>query len=77
MVAADRLFGLTPAYLGMLQRQLARFFTWRDLARHGLVEAMVGRRIEAVVALNTEADRWRVALTTDDGSSVTVELRTR
>ena len=46
MVKADRLFGLTPAYLGMLQRQLARFFTWRNLARHELVEAMVGRRIE-------------------------------
>lgn len=77
MVEADRLFGLTPAYLGMLQRQLARFFTWRDLARHELVEAMVGRRIEAAVPLNTKADRWRVALTADDGSSVTVELRTQ
>ena len=75
MVQADRLFGLTPAYLGMLQRQLARFFTWRDLARHELVEAMVGRRIEAAVPLNAKADRWRVALTTDDGSSMTVELR--
>ena len=75
MVEADRLFGLTPAYLGMLQRQLARFFTWRDLARHELVEAMIGRRIEAAAPLNTKADRWRVALTADDGSSVTVELR--
>lgn len=77
LVVADRLFGLTPSYLGMLQRQLARFFTWRDLARHDLVEAMVGRRIEAAVPLNTKAGRWRVALTTDDGSSVTVELRTQ
>ena len=76
MVRADRLCGLTPAYLGMLQRQLARFFTWRDLARHELVEAMIGRRIEAAVPLNARADRWRVALTADDGSSVTVELRT-
>lgn len=77
LVAADRLFGLTPSYLGMLQRQLARFFTWRDLARHELLEAMVGRRIEAAVPLNMKADRWRVALTADDGSSVTVELRTQ
>jgi len=76
LVAADRLCGLTPSYVGMLQRQLARFFTWRDLARHELLEAMVGRRIEAVVPLNTKADRWRVALTGDDGSSVNVELRT-
>lgn len=42
MVAADRLCGLTPAYLGMLQRQLAAFFTWRDLARHELLESMSG-----------------------------------
>lgn len=77
MVEADRLFGLTPVYLGMLQRQLARFFTWRDLARHELIEAMVGRRIEAAVPLKTKADRWRVALTSDDGSSVTVEIRTQ
>jgi hypothetical protein len=60
----------------MLQRQLARFFTWRDLARHELVEAMIGRRVEAAVPLNSRADRWRVALTTDDGSSLTVELHT-
>ena len=77
MVQADRLCGLTPAYLGMLQRQLARFFTWRDLARHELVEAMVGRRIVDAIPLNSRGDRWRVALTTDDGSSATVELRTR
>jgi hypothetical protein len=77
LVATDRLCGLTPSYVGMLQRQLTHFFTWRDLARHELVEAMVGRRIEAAVPLNTKADRWRVALTADDGSSLTVELRTQ
>lgn len=77
MVAADRLCGLTPAYLGMLQRQLARFFTWRDIARHELFESMVGRRIEAVVPVNSRAGRWRVALTGDDGSSVTIEVRTK
>jgi len=77
MVAADRLCGLTPAYLGMLQRQLARFFTWRDIARHELLESMVGRRVEAVVPLDSGADRWRVALTGDDGSSVTIEGRTK
>ena len=77
MVQADRLCGLTPNYLGMLQRQLARFFTWRNLARHDLVEAMVGRRIVDAIPLNTRGDRWRVALTTDDGASATVELRTQ
>lgn len=77
MVEADRLCGLTPGYLGVLQRQLARFFTWRDLARHELVEAIVGRRIDAVVPLNPKAGRWRLALTADDGSSVTVEVRTQ
>jgi hypothetical protein len=76
-VRADRLCGLTPTYLGMLQRQLARFFTWRDLARHELVEAMVGRRIADAIPLNSKGDRWRVALTADDGSSVTVEVRTQ
>ena len=75
-VQADRLCGLTPAYVGMLQRQLARFFTWRDLARHELVEAMVGRRIVDAIPLNSKGDRLRVALTADDGSSVTVEIRT-
>ena len=75
MVQADRLCGLAPAYLGMLQRQLARFFTWRDLARHELVEALVGRRIVEAIPLNTGGDRLRVALTADDGSSVTVEMR--
>ncbi len=77
MVRADRLFGLTPAYLGILQRQLARFLTWRDLARHEVLEAMAGRRIEAVVALNPKSGRWRLALTADDGSSVTIEVRTQ
>jgi hypothetical protein len=77
MVQADRLCGLAPAYLGMLQRQLARFFTWRDLARHELVEAMVGRRIVDAIPLNAKGDRLRVVLTADDGSSVTVEMRTR
>lgn len=77
MVQADRLFGLAPAYLGMLQRQLARFFTWRDLARHELVEALVGRRIVDVIPLNATGDRLRVALLADDASSVTVELRAR
>jgi len=77
MVIADRLCGLTAAYVGMLQRQLARFFTWRDLARHELVEEMTGRRIEAVVPLNPKAGRWRLALTADDGSSITVEVRTQ
>lgn len=75
MVQADRLCGLAPDYLGMLQRQLARFFTWRDLARHELVEAMVGRRVVDAIPLNTKGDRLRVALTADDGSSVTVEMR--
>lgn len=75
MVQADRLCGLAPDYVGMLQRQLARFFTWRDLARHELVEALVGRRIVEAIPLNTRGDRLRVALTADDGSSVTVEMR--
>ena len=77
MVQADRLCGLSPAYVGMLQRQLARFFTWRDLARHELIESMVGRRIVDAIPLNTKGERWRVALTTDDGTSTTIELRLR
>jgi len=77
MVQADRLCGLAPAYLGVLQRQLARFFTWRDLARHELVEALIGRRIVEAIPLNSKGDRLRVALTADDGSSVTVEIRAR
>ena len=76
-IAVDRLCGLTPGYIGALQRQLARFFTWRDIARHELLEEMVGRRVEAVVPLNSKANRWHVALTGDDGSSMTVELRTK
>ena len=75
IVQADRLCGLAPDYLGMLQRQLVRFFTWRDLARHELVEAMVGRRVVDAIPLNTKGDRLRVALMADDGSSVTVEIR--
>lgn len=75
MVQADRLCGLTPEYLVMLQRQLARFFTWRDLTRHELVEAMVGRRVVGAIPLNAKGDRLRVALTADDGSSLTVEMR--
>jgi hypothetical protein len=77
MVRADRLFSLAPDYLGMLQRQLARFFTWRDLARHQLVEALVGRRVVDAIPLNARGDRLRVALTADDGSSVTVEVRAK
>jgi hypothetical protein len=77
MVEADRLFGLTPDYVGMLQRQLARFFTWRDLARHELVEALVGRRVVDAIPLSSRGDRLRVALIADDGSSLTVELRAR
>lgn len=77
MVRADRLFGLAPDYLGVLQRQLARFFTWRDLARHELVAALVGRRVVDAIPLNARGDRLRVALTADDGSSLTVEIRAR
>ncbi len=77
MVIADRLCGLMPGYLVTLQRQLARFFTWRDPARHELVESLVGRRIVGVLPLNATGDRLRVALTTDDGSSLTVELRAK
>jgi hypothetical protein len=77
MVGADRVFGLASGYLGVLQRQLARFFTWRDLARHELVEALVGRRVVDAIPLNARGDQLRVALTTDDGSSVTVEVRAK
>ena len=77
MVRADRLMGLSPDYLGVLQRQLARFFTWREVARHELVEAMVGRRIVSALPANPKGDRVAVALTADDGSSVTVELIAR
>jgi hypothetical protein len=77
MVAADRLFGLTPGYLAVLQRQLTRFFTWRELARHELVESLVGRRIVGALPLETKSGRLQVALTTDDGSSLTIEVRSR
>ncbi len=77
MVRADRLCGLSPAYLGVLQRQLARFYTWRDLARHEVLEGMVGRRIADAIPLGPKGDRWRVALIADDGTSATVELRVR
>ena len=77
MVRADRLMGLSPDYLGVLQRQLARFFTWREVARHELVEAMVGRRIVSALPVNPKGDRVAVALTADDGSSITVELIAR
>lgn len=75
MVLADRLCGLSHEYVGMMQRQLARFFTWRDLARHELVEALIGRRIVDAIPLNAKGDRLRVALTAENGSSVTVEIR--
>ncbi len=77
MVVADRLCGLTPGYVAVLQKQLARFFTWRDLARHELVESLVGRRVVGAVPLNARGDRLRVALTADDGSSLTVEMKAR
>lgn len=74
MVQADRVMGLSAEYLGVLQRQLARFFTWREIARHELVEAMVGRRIVSALPANAKGNRVSVALTADDGSSITVEL---
>jgi hypothetical protein len=77
MVRADRLMGLSPDYLGVLQRQLVRFFVWRDVARHEQVEAMVGRRIVSAIPANPKGDRLAVALTADDGSSITVELLAR
>jgi hypothetical protein len=63
--------------VAVLQKQLARFFTWRDLARHELVESLVGRRVVGAVPLNARGDRLRVALTADDGSSLTVEMKAR
>ena len=77
MVETDRLMSLAPEYLGVLQRQLARFFTWRDLARHELVEGLVGKRVVDAIPLNARGDRLRVALTADDGSSLTVEMRAK
>jgi hypothetical protein len=77
MVRADRLMGLSPEYLGVLQRQLVRFFVWREVARHEQVEAMVGRRIVSALPANAKADRLAVALTADDGSSITIEVVAR
>jgi hypothetical protein len=61
----------------VLQRQLVRFFVWRDVARHEQVEAMVGRRIVSAIPASPKGDRLAVALTADDGSSITVELLAR
>ena len=77
MVRADRLMGLTPEYVGVLQRQLVRFFVWREVARLDQVEAMVGRRIASAISANPKGDRVAVALTADDGSSITVEIVAR
>jgi hypothetical protein len=77
MVRADRLMGLSSDYLGVLQRQLVRFFVWREVARNEQVEAMVGRRIVSAIPANAKGDRLAVALTADDGSSITVELLAR
>jgi hypothetical protein len=77
MVRADRLMGLSPEYLGVMQRQLVRFFVWREVVRHEQVEAMVGRRIVSAIPANAKGSRLAVALTVDDGSSITVELVTR
>jgi hypothetical protein len=74
MVRADRLMGLSPDYLGVLQRQLVRFFVWREIARRPQVEAMVGRRIVSAIPAHSKGDRLAVALTADDGSSITVEI---
>lgn len=74
MVRVDRLMGLSADYLGILQRQLARFFTWREIARHELVEAMVGRRIVSALPVNAKGTRLAVALAADDGNSITVEM---
>jgi hypothetical protein len=77
MVRADRLMGLTPEYVGVLQRQLVRFFVWREVARLDQVEAMVGRRITSAIPANAKGDRVAVALTADDGSSITIEIVAR
>ena len=77
MVRADRLMGLSPDYLGMLQRQLVRFFVWREVARHEQVGAMVGRRIVSAIPANAKSDRLAVALIADDGSSITLEVAVR
>jgi len=75
--SCGRLLGLSPDYLGVLQRQLVRFFVWREVARHEQVEAMVGRRIVSAVPAGSGAGRLAVALTADDGSSITVEIVAR
>jgi hypothetical protein len=77
LVRIDRLMGLSPDYVGMLQRQLARFFTWRELARHETVEAMVGRRIVSALPIDAKSTRLSVALVADDGSTATVEVTVR
>jgi hypothetical protein len=69
--------GLSPDYLGMLQRQLVRFFVWREVARHEQVGAMVGRRIVSAIPANAKSDRLAVALIADDGSSITLEVAVR
>ena len=51
--------------------------TWRDLARYKIVEALVGRRLVDAIPLNMKGDRLRVALTADDGSWVSIELRAK
>jgi hypothetical protein len=61
----------------VLQRQLIRFFVWREVARDVQVEAMVGRRIVSAIPAGSGAGGLAVALTADDGSSITVELVTR
>jgi hypothetical protein len=61
----------------VLQRQLIRFFVWREVARDVQVEAMVGRRIVSAIPANAQRDRLIVALTADDGSSITVQLVAR
>ena len=77
MVLADRLLGLSPDYLGVLQRQLIRFFVWREVDRDVQVEAMVGRRIVSAIPAGFGAGHLAVALTADDGSSITVQLVAR
>jgi hypothetical protein len=77
MVRADRLMGLSPDYIGVLQRQLVRFFVWREVARHEQVEAMVGRRIVSAIPADAGGDRLAVALIAADGSSITLEVVAR
>jgi hypothetical protein len=74
MVRSDRLMTLSPACVGLLQRQLARFFTWRDIARHELVESLVGRRIVSALPVNPKGTRLHVAFVADDGTTATLEV---